>query len=267
MLEFRRSLDVSARPYRRDFPRPLWPARDTTECTSNTYDDDSLATLLEMENSNEATRIGNTFHYPVELHCGGAYGAAVQYMCEDLKGTSICTQGIFPGSRIMPRESKLGKRTATYCRDYTEKCFDTIEANEFGNCPDGYATVQVEAKGQPPGFYCTRECSQEKKDECLRNACDIRRKECQRYPGSRELCGDALLKCRLLTGPVSMNEDICNDNIIIPIKGDPNCTGCVSYVNGQCKVDSKAFDAYLAASDARADQLVKFVLNRGWGTL
>lgn len=249
------------------FQGPLGLLGDTTECTSNTYDDDSLAALLELENSNEATRIGNTFHYPVELHCGGAYGAAVQYLCEDLDGTSTCTTGILPGSRIMPRESKLGKRTATYCRDYTEQCFDTIEANAFGNCPDGYAIYQVDAKGQLPGYYCTRECSQEKKDECLRNACNVRRKECQMYPDSRGLCGDALLKCRLLTGPVSMNQDICTDDLITPPTRDqrPKCTGCVSYVNGQCEVDTKAFDAYLARTKEFADEIAKFFFNQGWG--
>lgn len=248
------------------FQGPLGPVGDITECTSNTYDDDELAALLELETSNEATRIGYDFHYPVELHCGGAYGAAVEYLCEDLDGTSTCTPGILPGSRIMPRESKLGKRTATYCRDYTDQCFDTLEANAIGNCPNGYAVNGAQANGQLTGYYCTRECSQEKKDECLRNACDVRRKECQMYPDSPRLCGDALLKCRLLTGPVSMNQNICTDDTVTPPTKEPSpkCSGCVSYANGQCTLDPKAFDAYLVKSKAFTDKFLKFVFNRGF---
>lgn len=143
----------------------------------------------------------------------------------------------------MPRESKLGKRNAVFCKDASAECDNTIDANAL-KCPTGYRNQQVQVSGSLPGNICSKPCTQDQLDECLSSVCQSRRQECSgSYSGYTALCGDALIKCRL-DGPVSMKESICNDNLIPGSYPQNPCTGCVSYVNGQCNMNNTAYEAF-----------------------
>ena len=220
---------------------------DTTECTSTVFDDNELADLLALENSYVATRDRTTFHYPVDLTCGKDYATGIAVSCAGLGGRVTCNQNLLPRSRIMRQASQqLGKRGAFYCKDASQKCDNTVNANIFGNCPSGYTSEIFKVKGQVPGIFCSKPCTAAQLNECLGSVCEYRRRQCSMYPGSCSICGDALIKCRTL-GPVSMQESICNDDLI-PKVPFTNSTGGISYVNGQCSLNNTEFEALTKSS-------------------
>jgi hypothetical protein len=236
---------------------PLGTSGDYLECSSSQFSDQQLADLMAIENSAQATRNDISFYYDVDLTCGQDYATAVAASCTGFGADPVCheNQNRVAQSRIGKRtvQSSLVRRTAYYCKDASEICDDTIDANQLGNCPDGYTAQTFEVKGYQPGTFCTKPCTQQQLEECLVSVCTSRRKECAMYPGSRSMCGDALIKCRTM-GPVSMDQNICDHYLVedTALTGSsvPRCDNCVSYSNGQCHMNNSAFETYRAAYKA-----------------
>lgn len=247
---------ISAAVY---FQGKLGPLGDIAACTSEKYNDNDLANLLAFEFPKEAKRTGNTFFFPTPMICGIDYATDVEYACSTLDGTPSCINSLLPVDSILPRANNLFKRTVSYCKDASETCDHTVQANHFATCPNGYREEQVSAPGFVAGYLCSKPCTPEQLNECLSSVCDYRRKQCSQYPASREICGDGLIKCRKL-GPFTMRQEICTDNLI-PDSGDflgnKKCTGCVSFADGKCTLDNTAFEAFTKANNAAADKLVK----------
>jgi len=194
-----------------------------TTCSSTIYDDNALADLLEMENSNQSVRIGNDFAYFVDLACDSDYAFAVYEQCSGLGNTTAeCISSLvarnIPKTRHLTRTTEfLQKRNAYFCKD--DNCDDTIDANEFGICPSGYTRRVISAPGYSNGIICSKICIASQKAQCLEGACKTRLQECHTYPASTAMCGDALVKYRVNgVSSITINESIYNRFLFPPIR-------------------------------------------------
>lgn len=84
------------------------------------------------------------------------------------------------------------------------------------------------------------------------------------YPASPGLCGDALIKCRMLE-PVQMKETICNADLLPSIGFEKEqCIGCVSYQSGTCTLDNTKWEAFMQKSNAESLKIDKALYSQSF---